>query len=186
MRHEIRPALAIMAVMTLLTGLIYPLAVTGLAQALYPVRAHGSLVTRSGHVVGSALIGQAFAAPRYFQSRPSAAGTGYAADNSGGSNLGPTNRTLIAEVRVRAARLSEAHGGAAVPVDLVTASASGLDPDISPAAALFQVPAVAKARGEPDRSLCYRQGWSRATFKRHREGSRLDRRGIWRCYTQIL
>ncbi len=147
MRHEIRPALAIMAVMTLLTGLIYPLAVTGLAQALYPVRAHGSLVTRSGHVVGSALIGQAFAAPRYFQSRPSAAGTGYAADNSGGSNLGPTNRTLIAEVRVRAARLSEAHGGAAVPVDLVTASASGLDPDISPAAALFQVPAVAKARG---------------------------------------
>jgi K+-transporting ATPase ATPase C chain len=147
MLTELRPSLAIMVAMTLLTGLAYPLAMTGIAEAVFPDRARGSLIVQDGRVVGSSLIGQAFAGPGYFHPRPSAAGKGYAADNSGGSNLAPTSRKLVAAIRTEAADLSAANGGAPVPIDMLTASGSGLDPDISPAAALFQVPRVAAARG---------------------------------------
>lgn len=130
---------------TLLLGLGYPLVVTALAQALFPRQADG--LGESGEQVGSSLIGQPFASPGYFWSRPSAAGRGYEATASGGSNLGPTSRTLVARVRAEAARLQATNPGVAVPVDLVTTSASGLDPHISPAAAAFQVPRVAATRG---------------------------------------
>jgi K+-transporting ATPase ATPase C chain len=142
-------------VTTLLLGVVYPLAVTGLAQVLFPDKANGQLIERDGKVVGSRIIGQAFSSAGYFRSRPSAAGTGYDAANSGGTNLGPTNKKLVDAVTtaVNAARKEnpEACGvrGAAceVPVDLVTSSASGLDPHISPAAAAFQVRRVARERG---------------------------------------
>ena len=147
---EIRIATVMMVVMTILTGIAYPLAITGLAQALFPREANGSLIVRDGTVVGSRLIGQSFIRPDLFQGRPSAAGDGYAGDNSAGSNLAPTNRAFVDAVRRRAAALSVAAGGRPVPVDLVTASGSGLDPDISPAAALFQVARVAKARHLPE------------------------------------
>jgi len=146
MLRDLLHAARLMALLTLLTGLAYPLAVTGLARLLFPAQAAGSLVERDGRTVGSALIGQAFVQDRYFHSRPSAAGAGYAADNSGGSNLGPTSAALRAAVAERAA----AAGGSRehpVPIDLATASASGLDPHLSPAAALYQVPRVAAARG---------------------------------------
>jgi K+-transporting ATPase ATPase C chain len=138
-------------VLTVLTGFIYPLAVTGLAMVVFPHQAQGSLVTRDGKVVGSELIGQTFAAPNYFHSRPSAAGDkGYDASNSGGSNLGPTNKTLISAVQQRVKDTVEANPGTTadqIPIDLVTTSGSGLDPEISPAAADFQVARIAKARG---------------------------------------
>ena len=147
MLSQIRPAVMMLVIMTLLTGLAYPLAVTGVAQLIFPQRATGSLVRGAdGHVIGSALIGQTFASDRYFHGRPSAAGDGYDAANSGGSNLGPTSAKLIAAIKDRATALG-ATTQTPVPVDLVTASASGLDPDISPAAAEFQVARVAKARG---------------------------------------
>ena len=138
-------------VLTVLTGFIYPLAVTGLAMVVFPHQAQGSLVTRGGKVVGSELIGQNFAAPNYFHSRPSAAGDkGYDASNSGGSNLGPTNKTLISAVQQRIKDTVEANPGTTadqIPSDLVTTSGSGLDPEISPAAADFQVARIAKTRG---------------------------------------
>jgi K+-transporting ATPase ATPase C chain len=136
-------------VLTVLTGIVYPLAIAAAARALFPWQAEGSLVTSGGRVVGSALIGQNFSAPRYFLGRPSAAGDkGYDAANSGGSNLGPTNKSLITAVAARVHEVRESNPGTkTVPVDLVTASGSGLDPEISLAAAALQIPRVAKARG---------------------------------------
>ncbi len=137
--------------LTLLTGVVYPVAMVGLAHLLFPDQAEGSLIVRDGQVVGSALIGQNFASSRYFHPRPSAAGDkGYDAANSSGSNLGPTNKTLIETVRSRASTLREHEPGinhGEIPVDMVTASGSGLDPEITPAAAEIQVPRVAKTRG---------------------------------------
>lgn len=146
----IRPAVVLLALFTLLTGLVYPLAVTGLAQAVFPVQANGSLIRPQGQIVGSALIGQPFADPRYFWGRPSAtAPFPYNAAASSGSNFGPSNPALMDAVRARIAALRAADPGntQAIPGDLATASASGLDPHISVAAALYQAPRVARARG---------------------------------------
>ncbi len=144
-------ALVVTVVLTVLTGIVYPLAVWGIAQAIFPAQAGGSLVVAGNKVVGSSLIGQNFSSPRYFQSRPSAAGDkGYDATNSSGSNLGPTNKALIDAVKLRLKNFIESNPGSdprQVPVDLVTASGSGLDPEISPAAAGLQVARVAHARG---------------------------------------
>ena len=144
-------ALLATAVLTVLTGIIYPLAVFGIAQTIFPRQAGGSIIVASNKVVGSSLIGQNFSSPKYFQSRPSAAGDkGYDASNSGGSNLGPTNKALIDAVKLRLKNLVESNPGIdprQVPIDLVTASGSGLDPEISPAAASLQVARVAHARG---------------------------------------
>jgi len=144
-------AIRMTVVLTVLLGLIYPLALTGVARVFFPWQSAGSLVNHRGQVIGSAIIGQNFSAPQYFHSRPSAAGDkGYDASGSGGSNLGPTNKTLIETVRKRLKDELETDPGVAanqVPVDLVTSSGSGLDPEISPAAADLQIPRVAKARG---------------------------------------
>ncbi|MGC8635205.1 MAG: potassium-transporting ATPase subunit KdpC [Candidatus Limnocylindrales bacterium] len=155
-RTQLRPALVLLAVLTLVTGFAYPAAVTAVAQVAFPAQANGSFIVADGRAVGSALIGQYFNAPQYFWGRPSAAGisaanpNGYDAMDSGGSNLGPTSKVLIDEVTQRVDALRKTNGDAPIPVDLVTASASGLDPDISPAAAAYQVPRVAKARGMTD------------------------------------
>ncbi len=149
MKDQIRPALTMLLLLTLLTGLVYPLAVTGLAQLLFPNQANGSLIVRDGKVIGSRLIGQYFDRPEYFWSRPSAtAPFPYNAAASAGSNLGPTNPALIEAVKARVAALRAADPGndSPIPVDLVTASGSGLDPHISPAAALYQAKRVARAR----------------------------------------
>ena len=134
-------------VTTLLLGIAYPLVVTGLAQALFPHKANGQLIGRGGKIIGSRIIGQAFSSPGYFRSRPSAAGTGYDAANSAGTNLGPTNKKLIDAVKSAVDAAIMENPSSPVPIDLVTSSASGLDPHISPAAALFQVPRVARERG---------------------------------------
>jgi len=149
MKDQIRPALTMLLLLTVLTGLVYPLAVTGLAQLLFPDQANGSLIVREGRVIGSRLIGQYFDKPEYFWSRPSAtAPFPYNAAASGGSNLGPTNPVLIEAVNARVAALRAADPGndLPIPVDLVTASGSGLDPHISPAAAQYQAKRVARAR----------------------------------------
>lgn len=161
MLAELRPAIAMIGLFTVLTGIVYPLAMTGVAQVLFPRQANGSLVTRDNKVVGSALIGQSFTGPGYFHGRPSATtdtdpndatktiAAPYNASASGGSNLGPTAKALADRVRDDVAKLKAENPNAAIPGDLVTSSASGLDPDISPEAALFQVPRVAAARKLP-------------------------------------
>ncbi|WP_376793470.1 potassium-transporting ATPase subunit KdpC [Thermoflexus sp.] len=153
---QLRAAIVILAALTLLTGLIYPLVVTGIAQTVFPYQANGSLILRDGRPVGSELIGQPFTDPKYFWSRPSATPSfPYNAAASGGSNLGPTNPALIEAVRrrVEALRAVDPENPQPIPVDLVTASGSGLDPHISVAAALYQVPRVARARGLPEEQV---------------------------------
>lgn len=165
MLKEVRPAVVSLLALTMITGLAYPLAVTGIAAVLFPYQAQGSLVERGGQVVGSALIGQEFKEDRYFHGRPSATvapdpadasktiPAPYNAANSGGSNLGPTSKALADRLSEDVAKLKAENPAAAIPVDLVTTSGSGLDPDVSPEGALFQVPRVAKARGVPEEQI---------------------------------
>jgi K+-transporting ATPase ATPase C chain len=155
-KNDVQAAIVLLGALALLTGIVYPVAVTGIAQVVFPSAANGSLLVVDGRVRGSSLIGQPFSAPGYFWSRPSATSpVPYNAAASAGSNLGPTNPALVAAVQERVAALRAADPGltGSIPVDLVTASASGLDPDISPAAALVQVPRVARARGLPEEPL---------------------------------
>src|SRR5689334_9204089 len=162
MLRQIRPALVVLVALTLITGLAYPLAMTGIAQVLFPRQAQGSLIERNGVVVGSELVGQVFDSDKYFHGRPSATTAPdpndstktvpapYNAANSGGSNLGPSNKALVDRVQGDMDKLKQENPSAPVPADLVTTSASGLDPHISPEAALFQVPRIAKARNVPE------------------------------------
>jgi potassium-transporting ATPase KdpC subunit len=162
MLKEIRPAIVILVALTIITGLVYPFVMTGIAGAIFPYQAQGSLIEQDGKVIGSALIGQEFTSDKYFHGRPSATVASdpndpsktvpapYNAANSGGSNLGPTNKALIERVQGDVDKLKQENPSTPVPIDLVTTTAGGLDPHISPAAALFQVPRVAKARNMPE------------------------------------
>ncbi|MDP9137439.1 MAG: potassium-transporting ATPase subunit KdpC [Pseudomonadota bacterium] len=153
MRNQLRPALVIFAALMLITGIIYPMVMTGLARLAFPNASAGSLVERNGAVVGSALIGQAWTSDRYFWSRPSAAGDGYNAAASSGANLGATSQKLLDRIRVETGRLLAATGAASLPADAVTASGSGLDPHISPQYALLQVARIARARQLPEEQV---------------------------------
>ncbi len=165
MLRQIRPALVVLVALTLITGLVYPLVMTGIAHVIFPYQAQGSLIEKDGKVVGSELIGQVFESDKYFHGRPSATmapdpndptktvAAPYNAANSGGSNLGPSNKALIDRVQGDIDKLKQENPSAPVPADLVTTSASGLDPHISPEAALFQVPRVAKARNLPEERI---------------------------------
>jgi K+-transporting ATPase ATPase C chain len=178
MLRELRPAIVILVALTIVTGLIYPLAMTGAAHVLLPYQSQGSLIERGGKTIGSALIGQAFTEDKYFHGRPSATtapdpndasktvAAPYNAANSGGSNLGPTSKALADRLQQDVARLKAENPSASIPVDLVTASGSGLDPDISPQAAQFQAPRVAKTRGLPEAQV-------RALIDRQTEGRSL-------------
>ena len=150
LKTQLWPAVSVLVVITVITGFIYPAAVTAAAQAVFPGQANGSMITVDGATVGSSLIGQAFADAKYFSGRPSAAGAGYDATLSGGSNLAPTSQALIDRITAQVDAMEKANPGVPIPVDLITTSASGLDPDISPAAAKYQVHGVAQARGMTD------------------------------------
>jgi potassium-transporting ATPase KdpC subunit len=150
-------------VTTVMFGILYPLAITGLARVLFPERANGQLIERNGKIVGSRIIGQAFSGPGYFHSRPSSAGTGYDATSSGGSNLAPTNKILIERVEADVQKLQGENPPVSIPIDLVTSSGSGLDPEISPAAAEFQIPRVSRSRGMKEEDV-------RALVKKHTMG----------------
>ena len=168
MKENLRIAILFTIVTTIFFGLAYPLAVTGLAQLCFPSEANGGLIVKDGHVLGSHLIGQPFSSDRYFHSRPSAAGSGYDPVSSAGSasNLGPTNKQLLDRVKADVDKLHAENPGAPIPADLVTTSASGVDPDITPAAAEFQIPRVARARGVNPDAL-------RALVAKHTKGRQL-------------
>jgi K+-transporting ATPase ATPase C chain len=166
MKKNLTISVLMTVVTTVLLGLIYPLAMTAVSQLLFHDKANGQLIVRNGNVIGSRIIGQPFTGPGYFHSRPSAAGTGYDAANSGGTNLGPTNQKLIDRVKQDTAALKPENPSTSVPIDLVTTSASGLDPDITPAAAYFQVPRVARERGTSEEDL-------RGLVARHISGRQL-------------
>jgi K+-transporting ATPase ATPase C chain len=163
MKKNLWISFAMTVVTTLLLGVIYPMVVTGIARLIFPGKANGQLIVKSGKVIGSSIIGQGFAGPGYFHSRPSAAGNGYDAANSGGSNLGPTNQKLLDRVKSDVTTAQAENPGAPVPADMVTASASGLDPHITPANAEFQLPRVAQARGISVEQV-------RAVVSKHTEG----------------
>jgi K+-transporting ATPase ATPase C chain len=166
MKKNIITAVLMTVVTTILLGIIYPMTVTGLAQVIFHHKANGQLITRNGVVIGSRIIGQPFSSAKYFHSRPSAAGNGYDAGNSGGSNLGPTNRKLVDRVKGDVAALQAENPGKPIPVDMVTTSASGLDPDISPASADFQAPRIAHERGMSEDQV-------RQLIAQHTEGRQL-------------
>jgi K+-transporting ATPase ATPase C chain len=165
-KHNFIVAVLMTVVTTILLGLVYPLVVTGLSQVLFHDKANGQLIERNGTVIGSRIIGQPFSSPGYFHPRPSAAGSGYDAANSGGTNLGPTNKKLVDAVKAGVEAARKENPNAPVPIDLVTSSASGLDPHLSPAAALFQVPRVANARRVSEADV-------RALVEAHIEGRQL-------------
>jgi potassium-transporting ATPase KdpC subunit len=181
LRHQLLPAVMLLLALTIITGLIYPIAVTAVAQVAFPNQANGSFVTTAdGRTIGSSLIGQAFSDPKYFSGRPSAAGAdGYDASSSAGSNLGPTNATLIQRIQDQVDSMRAQNRDTPIPVDLVTTSASGLDPDISPAAAQYQVAAVAKARGMSESDV-------QAAVARHTEQPLLGFLGQPRVHVLLL